>query len=58
MDSSNEFIGGNVIVGSCIVGPATGVIRGVEGSGSQGREHWLHMTQSPRKTIDMWHTLH
>ncbi|PBC34651.1 Synaptotagmin-C [Apis cerana cerana] len=58
MDSSNEFIGGNVIVGSCIIGPATGVIRGVEGSGSQGREHWLHMTQSPRKTIDMWHTLH
>ncbi|KAK9305215.1 hypothetical protein QLX08_003657 [Tetragonisca angustula] len=57
MDSSNEqFIGGNVIVGSCIVGPATGVIRGAEGS--QGREHWLHMTQSPRKTIDMWHTLH
>lgn len=56
MDSNNEFIGGNVIVGSCIVGPATGVIRGAEGS--QGREHWLHMTQSPRKTIDMWHTLH
>ncbi|XP_043520333.1 synaptotagmin-5 isoform X2 [Frieseomelitta varia] len=56
MDSSNEFIGGNVIVGSCIVGPATGVIRGAEGN--QGREHWLHMTQSPRKTIDMWHTLH
>ncbi|XP_076235732.1 synaptotagmin beta [Calliopsis andreniformis] len=57
MDSSNEFIGGNVIVGSCIVGPATGSIPGAEDSGSQGREHWLHMTQSPRKTIAMWHTL-
>ncbi|CAL7936423.1 unnamed protein product [Xylocopa violacea] len=56
MDSSNEFIGGNVIVGSCIVGPATGVVSGVEGS--QGREHWLQMTQSPRKSIDMWHRLH
>ncbi|XP_012138179.1 synaptotagmin beta isoform X2 [Megachile rotundata] len=54
MDSSNEFIGGNVIVGSCIVGPATGA----EASGSQGKEHWLHMTQSPRKTIAMWHALH
>ncbi|XP_029055892.1 synaptotagmin-5 isoform X2 [Osmia bicornis bicornis] len=58
MDSSNEFIGGNLIVGSCIVGPATGIIPGGEASGGQGREHWLHMTQSPRKTIAMWHTLH
>ncbi|XP_031834756.1 synaptotagmin beta isoform X2 [Nomia melanderi] len=58
MDSSNEFIGGSVIVGSCIIGPATGAIPGVENSGSQGREHWLHMTQSPRETIAMWHTLH
>ncbi|XP_076375788.1 synaptotagmin beta isoform X3 [Megalopta genalis] len=58
MDSSNEFIGGNAIVGSCIIGPATGAIPGVENSGSQGREHWLHMTQSPRETIQMWHTLH
>ncbi|XP_017754708.1 PREDICTED: synaptotagmin-5 [Eufriesea mexicana] len=55
MDSSNEFMGGNVMVGSCIVGPA---IRGLEGSGNKGREHWQHITQSPRKTIAMWHTLH
>ncbi|KZC07551.1 Synaptotagmin-C [Dufourea novaeangliae] len=52
MDSSNE------IVGSCIIGPATGATPGLEGSGSHGREHWLHMTQSPRETIAMWHTLH
>ncbi|XP_076675749.1 synaptotagmin beta isoform X3 [Andrena cerasifolii] len=57
MDSSNEFIGGGVIVGSCILGPATGAIPGAEDNGSQGREHWLHMTQSPRETIAMWHTL-
>ncbi|XP_076619296.1 synaptotagmin beta isoform X2 [Colletes latitarsis] len=58
MDSSNEFIGGSVIVGSCIIGPATGAVPGAEYNGSQGREHWLHMTQSPRDTIAMWHTLH
>ncbi|CAK9803707.1 P65-C [Anthophora quadrimaculata] len=58
MDSSNEFIGGSVIVGSCIVGPATGTTTGMDGSGNQGRDHWLHMTQSPRETIAMWHTLH
>ncbi|XP_017892804.1 synaptotagmin-5 isoform X2 [Ceratina calcarata] len=56
MDSTNDFIGGREIIGCCIVGPATGA--GLDGSGSQGREHWLHMTQSPRKTIAMWHTLH
>ncbi|XP_078048099.1 synaptotagmin beta isoform X3 [Augochlora pura] len=58
MNLSNEFIGGNVIVGSCIIGPATGAIPGVENSCSQGREHWLHMTQSPSRTIQMWHKLY
>ncbi|XP_076641260.1 synaptotagmin beta [Halictus rubicundus] len=58
MDSSNEFIGGSEIVGSCIIGPTSGAIPGVENSGSQGREHWHQMTQSPRETIHMWHTLH
>ncbi|XP_018397472.1 PREDICTED: synaptotagmin-5 [Cyphomyrmex costatus] len=52
MDSSSEF-GGNAIIGSCIIGPVTSVDRG----NSQGREHWLQMTQSPRKQIAEWHTL-
>ncbi|XP_011641008.1 synaptotagmin-5 isoform X2 [Pogonomyrmex barbatus] len=54
LDSSSELIGGNAIVGSCIIGPATGTDSG----NSQGREHWLQMTQSPRKQIAEWHTLH
>lgn len=54
LDSSSELIGGNAIVGSCIIGPATGADSG----NSQGREHWLQMTQSPRKQIAEWHTLH
>ncbi|KAI4484076.1 hypothetical protein M0804_007532 [Polistes exclamans] len=56
LDSNSELIGGNAIVGSCIVGPASGSTGGSESN--QSREHWLHMTQSPRKTIAMWHTLH
>ncbi|XP_066590350.1 synaptotagmin-5 isoform X2 [Prorops nasuta] len=56
MDSSSELIGGNAIVGSCIVGPATRTGPGAEGN--QSRDHWLHMTQTPRKGIAMWHTLH
>ncbi|XP_015178661.1 PREDICTED: synaptotagmin-6 [Polistes dominula] len=58
LDSSSELIGGNAIVGSCIVGPASGSTGGGSSESSQSREHWLHMTQSPRKTIAMWHTLH
>ncbi|XP_018362250.1 PREDICTED: synaptotagmin-5 [Trachymyrmex cornetzi] len=54
LDSSSELIGGNAIVGSCIIGPATSADSG----NSQGREHWLQMTQSPRKQIAEWHTLH
>ncbi|XP_071651461.1 synaptotagmin-5 isoform X1 [Temnothorax longispinosus] len=54
LDSSSELIGGNAIIGSCIIGPATGADSG----NSQGREHWLQMTQSPRKQIAEWHTLH
>lgn len=54
LDSSSELIGGNAIVGSCIIGPATGADSG----NNQGREHWLQMTQSPRKQIAEWHTLH
>ncbi|XP_020283348.1 synaptotagmin-5 isoform X2 [Pseudomyrmex gracilis] len=50
--SSSELIGGNPIVGSCIIGPATGA------DNSQGREHWLQMTQSPRKQFAEWHILH
>nr|XP_050860857.1 synaptotagmin-6 isoform X2 [Vespula vulgaris]XP_050860858.1 synaptotagmin-6 isoform X2 [Vespula vulgaris] len=59
LDSSSELIGGNAIVGSCIVGPATvSTGSGSESSSNQSREHWHHMTQSPRKAIAMWHTLH
>ncbi|KAL0111392.1 hypothetical protein PUN28_012940 [Cardiocondyla obscurior] len=54
LDSSSELIGGNAIIGSCIIGPATGS----DSSNSQGREHWLQMTQLPRKQIAEWHTLH
>ncbi|XP_072751100.1 synaptotagmin-5 isoform X2 [Anoplolepis gracilipes] len=54
LDSSSELMSGNPIVGSCIIGPATGTDSG----NSQGREHWLQMTQSPRKQIAEWHTLH
>ncbi|KAM0734818.1 Synaptotagmin-C [Formica fusca] len=54
LDSSSELMSGNAIVGSCIIGPATGTDSG----NSQGREHWLQMTQSPRKQIAEWHTLH
>ncbi|KYQ55856.1 Synaptotagmin-C [Trachymyrmex zeteki] len=54
LDSSSELMGGNAIVGSCIIGPATSADSG----NSQGREHWLQMTQSPRKQIAEWHTLH
>ncbi|XP_012215240.1 synaptotagmin-6 isoform X1 [Linepithema humile] len=56
LDSSSELIGGNAIVGSCIIGPATGADN--TSGNSQGREHWLQMTQSPRKQIAEWHTLH
>ncbi|KAG7206379.1 hypothetical protein KM043_003744 [Ampulex compressa] len=58
MDSNSELIGGNPIIGSCIVGPATGTATASEGGNNQGRDHWLHMTQSPRHPITMWHTLH
>ncbi|XP_070169698.1 synaptotagmin-5 isoform X2 [Polyergus mexicanus] len=54
LDSSSELMSGNAIVGSCIIGPVTGTDSG----NSQGREHWLQMTQSPRKQIAEWHTLH
>ncbi|KAL6422249.1 hypothetical protein ACFW04_010923 [Cataglyphis niger] len=54
LDSSSELMSGNAIVGSCIIGPATGTDSG----NSQGREHWLQMTQSPRKQIAEWHILH
>ncbi|KAL2714579.1 synaptotagmin-C isoform X1 [Vespula squamosa] len=59
LDSSNELIGANAIVGSCIVGPATvSTGSGSESSSNQSREHWYHMIQSPRKAIAMWHILH
>ncbi|XP_043288394.1 synaptotagmin-5 isoform X2 [Venturia canescens] len=60
LDSSSELIGGNAILGSCIVGPATGgtAVETEAGASNQSREHWLHMTHSPRKAIAMWHTLH
>ncbi|XP_032675703.1 synaptotagmin-5 isoform X1 [Odontomachus brunneus] len=54
LDSSSELMGGNAVVGTCIIGPATGSDSG----NSQGREHWLQMTLSPRKQIAQWHTLH
>ncbi|XP_025156336.1 synaptotagmin-6 isoform X2 [Harpegnathos saltator] len=53
LDSSSELMGGNAVIGSCIIGPATG-----DNSNNQGREHWLQMTLSPRKQIAEWHTLH
>ncbi|XP_063988446.1 synaptotagmin-1 isoform X2 [Diachasmimorpha longicaudata] len=59
LDANSELIGGNAIVGSCIIGPS------IEGNSSGGnaemnpsREHWTKITQSPRKGIAMWHTLH
>ncbi|XP_015608794.1 synaptotagmin-5 isoform X2 [Cephus cinctus] len=60
LDSSSELIGGNAIVGSCIVGPGSGPGSGstAESASSQGRDHWLHVTHAPRKAIAMWHALH
>ncbi|XP_053593647.1 synaptotagmin-5 isoform X2 [Microplitis demolitor] len=59
LDASSE-LGGNTIVGSCIVGPATsGNFAGsVPEMVNQSREHWTSITQSPRKAIAMWHVLH
>ncbi|XP_057318595.1 synaptotagmin-5 isoform X2 [Microplitis mediator] len=59
LDASSE-LGGNTIVGSCIVGPATsGNLAGsVPETVNQSREHWTSITQSPRKAIAMWHVLH
>ncbi|XP_034952101.1 synaptotagmin-5 isoform X2 [Chelonus insularis] len=59
MDASSE-LGGNTIVGSCIVGPSTGGnLSGVNWeTGNRSQEHWTKITQSPRKSVTMWHTLH
>ncbi|XP_011503251.1 PREDICTED: synaptotagmin-6 [Ceratosolen solmsi marchali] len=58
-DSSSELIGNNAIVGSCIVGPGIGVTSFPDSSAANpSKEHWIHMTHSPRKAIAMWHTLH
>lgn len=36
------------LMGSCVIGPSE------EGP---GQDHWVDMTQSPRKAVAMWHTL-
>ncbi|XP_031777994.1 synaptotagmin-6 isoform X1 [Nasonia vitripennis] len=59
LDSSSELIGNNAIVGSCIVGPGIGTATNLEsGAANSSKEHWQNMTQSPRKAVAMWHTLH
>ncbi|XP_012288184.1 synaptotagmin-6 [Orussus abietinus] len=57
LDSNSDLNGGNVIVGSCILGPAPIPGIGPEAGNNQGREHWLHVTRSPG-ALSMWHTLH
>ncbi|XP_012261413.2 synaptotagmin-5 isoform X2 [Athalia rosae] len=48
--------GNNTPVGSCTVGPGSGLVG--DKADSLGRNHWLNATQSPSKAIAMWHPLH
>lgn len=48
MDQGNDLIGNNPLIGCCIIGPRQ--------SGPE-RDHWIDMTQSPRKAIACWHTV-
>lgn len=48
MDQANDLRGSNPAIGSCILGPK---------EVGQEREHWLDMTQSPRKAVACWHTI-
>ncbi|XP_058807673.1 synaptotagmin-5 isoform X1 [Phymastichus coffea] len=57
VDSSADVTGSSAIVGSCIVGPSVGPTPD-HGLPNPSREHWLHITSTPRKAVAMWHTLH
>jgi hypothetical protein len=48
MDQANDLIGSNPLIGCCLIGPKE--------TGPE-RDHWLDMTQSPRKAIACWHTM-
>ncbi|KAJ8949692.1 hypothetical protein NQ314_008155, partial [Rhamnusium bicolor] len=47
-DQGNDLIGNNPLVGTCIIGPKE--------TGPE-KDHWIDMTQSPRKAIACWHTV-
>ncbi|KAI4463434.1 synaptotagmin [Holotrichia oblita] len=48
MDQGNDLIGTNPLIGGCLIGPKE--------SGAE-KDHWIDMTQSPRKAVACWHTL-
>lgn len=48
MDQENDLIGTNPLIGGCLIGPKE--------TGAE-KEHWIEMTQSPRKAVAYWHTL-
>lgn len=48
MDQANDLIGNNPLVGCCVIGPKE--------TGPE-RDHWIDMTQSPRKAVACWHTM-
>lgn len=48
MDQGNDLIGTNPLIGGCLIGPRE--------TGAE-KDHWIDMTQSPRKAVACWHTL-
>ncbi|XP_065350081.1 synaptotagmin-5 isoform X2 [Cloeon dipterum] len=49
MDQANELMSSGPLLGCCVVGPR-------EHQGPE-RDHWIEMTQTPRKAVAMWHTI-
>ncbi|KAG5879302.1 hypothetical protein JTB14_021959 [Gonioctena quinquepunctata] len=47
-DQGNDLIVNNSLIGACTIGPKE---NGPE------KDHWIDMTQSPRKAIACWHTV-
>lgn len=47
-DQGNDLIGNNPLIGYSLLGPKE--------SGPE-KDHWIDMTQSPRKAIACWHTI-
>nr|XP_023016151.1 synaptotagmin-5 [Leptinotarsa decemlineata] len=47
-DQGNDLIVNNTLIGACVIGPKE--------SGPE-KDHWIDMSQSPRKSIACWHTI-